>query len=605
MSNFSNNLEQRRLDALKSLHEKAQLTIKKNQNQHSSFQRNIPHNVVLTNKNQNNNAIRKNGYSSNYDNNPYRLYNTPNPQSQVVNHQSSFSGAYQNENNQNSASAFHPTNNANDASSSNIVPALTESASSALNNTSDALGSNAKSDISTIKHKDVKTAITDLLSLGYNYYDLIVLAGVSKQFLDDLFPEIKFDPKPKEPVSSTIHNPSFSNISPAQSFATLNRAASLTPQPPSNSPSTQYVVPTVNNSQNNLAKHIQKKLKFGSNRWEKTLNIVLSDSEDSSCDESELAAKRKMISNTQDDSSKIAINEQIRLLREQINKAEKERFRPSPQVLSSSVPSTATQSKSQSPAIISTPGGDDNAKSKSLEPQLQPISLATVSSNPALLDSSNSNSWLAVKAKLAEAHQTLHAYEKDKNDILMEKEKFQTQLKDIQMDKYEEELKALKNLLEVKIKQHIERRTEASIIKANLEAVSIREKVVEDSIEETKKQIMLLDMEELVGRPSSVDGSSSSNENTETLNTDVLQKENEPRNECQKPENERFLIKNTRNTAASFFSENNTENNSQCSPTLEPVSTNVIDSDSDSDIECLGVEPKVTPESLIKTGKKI
>lgn len=602
MSNLPNNFEQHRLNALKSLHEKARLSLK-HQNQHNfnntnhlyslNYQsgNNAQVNTNYQNHGQyyghnNNNQFASNSNYSQYNSNshfnntvvsshqyPYQLNH-----SQVISlapsTQANLSAFTQT--NAVPGSTYRPSTGSGFDNNKNIPPSTYPSSQNIPSTSLAALAeqslytplvSVSENDVSSItetskslpvKKKDAKTAINDILALGYNYYDLIALGGISPQFLDTIFPEIKFEIQQKhESLPSTKDKPQepLKSVSPAAASVLRDSTKSpitpsiLTPVPqisavPSQGTSTP--VPSSN-------KHINKKVKFGSNRWEKCLNITISDSEDSD-DEFGSNMKRKLPLSR--NTSQMNISEQIRLLKEKINKAEQVRIQ-TPPATDQPVNVSVTPSKSLSPGTLSSNSSDNLTKEIANLKKTPSINAPTSPSRVHTPAPNSDKDLRIIKSKLAEAHNILDQYQKDRESLLVEKTQCEVQLKSMNMEKHEQELTELKSLLDQKLKEHIARRIEVATVKANLEAVEIRMKAINDSIEETRKSISSLDLKTVSNVPVNVDssidsdGSDNNNRLTKKSNNNSVETNSKPVN---MGSGHSFSVsKNTRMKSADFF----------------------------------------------------
>lgn len=583
MSNLPNDFEQHRLNALKSLHEKARLSLK-HQNQHNFHNTNHlyslnyqpPNNHVNTNYH---NHGHYHGHNTNQfgSNSNYSQYNSTTPfnntlvttpqypyqrtlpqVSSLASSQANFSTFSQSTTRPSSTppSTVSAFDNIKNIPSSSLAPLADHS----FYTPSLSLSENDLNPITEspkclpVKKKDAKTAINDILALGYNYYDLVVLAGISPQFLDASFPEIKFEIQQKQnSLASAKDMPHVSSPSVSPTFLLRDSAkcpvtpSILTPGPQSStlpSQNTSSLVPTT------TSKHIDKKAKFGSNRWEKCFNITISDSDDS---EEEFASNMKRKLPISRNTSQMNISEQIRLLKEKINKAEQVRIQTPPATDQPANVSPAP-SKSLSPSTSSCSNSSDNLTKEIASLKQSPsLNAPTPPTNvhPSMPNSDQDSR--IIKSKLAEAHNILDQYQKDRVSLLVEKTQCELQLKSMNMEKHQLELTELKNLLDQKLKEHIARRIEVATVKANLEAVDIRMKAINDSIKETRKSISSLDLKANTA-PINVDSNIVSDADNDQITT---KSNNENVETNTKPVNvgsgHSFSVSNTRMKSADFF----------------------------------------------------
>lgn len=245
--------------------------------------------------------------------------------------------------------------------------------------------------------------------------------------------------------------------------------------------------------------HVDKKVKFGSNRWANSLNITISESEESESDSGH-AKNMSSTPNGKSDVSALPLSEQIRILREKINRAEKSGSQsPRP-----STPNTPPEKDKDIPqrVIPTAPRALSSSQTTIIIPtrkEVKASSIALSSSPPELISSHKSldenkasdinNKDVMYQSQIDGTRKLMEYYLKDKETIIKEKENHILQLKSINMDKIETELQALKIELEKKMKEHIEKSVAVATIKAKLEAVEVREKAIDEFIIDTKKTI--------------------------------------------------------------------------------------------------------------------
>lgn len=403
----------------------------------------------------------------------------------------------------------------------------------------------------TIYNLDAINAVSDLRSLGYNYYDLIVLAKVNPDFLSDHFPdfvppkllkrdlnEINSNSSPEIPdnsLTSVINPPSNENTrsSPPVSqeipkgfssiSSNISSSDSTTKQPlpkvldkitdskispvpiPINPMPTVHKIPskvTSTLSHFPTNHHVAKKMKFGSNRWAGTINIIISDSEEDSDNETDIEKPTNSYGSSSQSSKRQtptpqsqnvssehvkSLVEKISLLRQQIQKISSSKTNPS--VKESKFPSHNTLSPSidnQSPNSPSTP-----------------VDLCTPSSSVSLKDNeplkilnqnrsnSNNDTVKALSDQLDIQREKLEQSINEKGAVLQEKNGYIGELAKLNVEFHERELNELRAALEKKTKEHMERSIAVATAKTRLEAVTFQEKIINETIAQLEKDISL------------------------------------------------------------------------------------------------------------------
>lgn len=322
--------------------------------------------------------------------------------------------------------------------------------------------------------KACKSAVYDLKSMGYNFYDLVALAGVSPQFLAENFTVpsnlLKNKRKHEDEESSPL-NLQVSNLEPKK----------LKPSPPSTkSPPISNTITSSPQSPIFAASQSQENrqpsyMKFGTNRWAESVDIIISDDE-----EDEMITKKSLESvksqATSQPGTPLAYNgsskpqnilEQIQKLKEQIARAEKENPK-----INSSTPNLNT-STLNTPNFANTPESLTRTTSPilHLEPDTTTLKLNEL------------------QQKLEVEMNALNVLENDKIKIVEEKDIISKQLQELSLDTLQAEIVQLQALIQQKIQEQKEKIKLSTVLKAKLEVANLRETSLSNLISEVNSRI--------------------------------------------------------------------------------------------------------------------